>query len=189
MGLNNKNTLQSGTIVLVTGAAGFIGFHVSQALLERGCIVIGYDNCNDYYDVSLKEGRLGVLSAYSEFTFIKGDLADKEALDGVFTTYAPTVVLHLAAQAGVRYSIDNPYAYLQSNLAGFLNILEACRNFKTSHLVYASSSSVYGMKLSGIAICRHQEEQRAHGALLYPSLWIPEHRPSVLHRLRSLGQT
>jgi UDP-glucuronate 4-epimerase len=145
MGLNNKNTLQSGTIVLVTGAAGFIGFHVSQALLERGCIVIGYDNCNDYYDVSLKEGRLGVLSAYPEFTFIKGDLADKEALDSVFSTYAPTIILHLGAQAGVRYSIDNPYAYLQSNLVGFLNILEACRNFKTSHLVYASSSSVYGM--------------------------------------------
>jgi UDP-glucuronate 4-epimerase len=145
MGLNNKNTLQSGTIVLVTGTAGFIGFHVSQALLERGCIVIGYDNCNDYYDVSLKEGRLGVLSAYPEFTFIKGDLADKEALDSVFSTYAPTIILHLGAQAGVRYSIDNPYAYLQSNLVGFLNILEACRNFKTSHLVYASSSSVYGM--------------------------------------------
>ena len=145
MGLNNKHALQSGTIVLVTGAAGFIWFHVSQALLERGCVVIGYDNCNDYYDVSLKEGRLGVLSAYPEFTFIKGDLADKEALESVFTTYAPTIVLHLGAQAGVRYSIDNPYAYLQSNLVGFLNILEACRNFKTSHLVYASSSSVYGM--------------------------------------------
>lgn len=145
MGLNNKHTLQSGSTVLVTGAAGFIGFHVSQALLERGCIVIGYDNCNDYYDVSLKEGRLGVLSAYPEFTFIKGDLADKEALDSVFSAYVPTIVLHLGAQAGVRYSIDNPYAYLQSNLVGFLNILEACRNFKTEHLVYASSSSVYGM--------------------------------------------
>jgi len=145
MGLNNKHTLQSGTIVLVTGAAGFIGFHVSQTLLERGCIVIGYDNCNDYYDVSLKEGRLGVLSAYPEFTFIKEDLADKNALDSVFSTYAPTIILHLGAQAGVRYSIDNPYAYLQSNLVGFLNILEACRNFKAEHLVYASSSSVYGM--------------------------------------------
>ena len=145
MGLNNKHSLQSGTIVLVTGAAGFIGFHVSQALLERGCMVVGYDNCNDYYDVSLKEGRLGVLSAYPGFTFIKGDLADKESLDGVFGEYAPTIVLHLAAQAGVRYSIDNPYAYMQSNLVGFLNILEACRNFNAGHLVYASSSSVYGM--------------------------------------------
>lgn len=145
MGLNNKHTLQSGAIVLVTGAAGFIGFHVSQALLEKGCVVIGYDNCNDYYDVSLKEGRLGVLSAYPEFIFIKGDLADKEVLENVFSMYAPTIVLHLGAQAGVRYSIDNPYAYLQSNLVGFLNILEACRHFKTEHLVYASSSSVYGM--------------------------------------------
>jgi UDP-glucuronate 4-epimerase len=145
MGLNNKHTLQSGTIVLVTGAAGFIGFHASQALLERGCIVIGYDNCNDYYDVSLKNDRLKILSTYPDFTFIKGDLADKEALDDVFTTYAPTLVLHLGAQAGVRYSIDNPYAYMQSNLVGFLNILEACRNFKIEHLVYASSSSVYGM--------------------------------------------
>ena len=145
MGLNNKHTLQSGTIVLVTGAAGFIGFHASQALLERGCIVIGYDNCNDYYDVSLKNDRLKILSAYPDFTFIKGDLADKEALDDVFATYAPAIVLHLGAQAGVRYSIDNPYMYMQSNLVGFLNILEACRNFKIEHLVYASSSSVYGM--------------------------------------------
>jgi len=149
MGLNNKHTLQSGTIVLVTGAAGFIGFHVSQALLERGCVVIGYDNCNDYYDVSLKEGRLGVLSAYPEFTFIKGDLADKEALDNVFSTYAPTIVLHLAAQAGVRYSIDNPYAYLQSNLVGFLKILEACRNFKTEHV---DSIAIFG--ISSIPIFR-----------------------------------
>ena len=145
MGLNNKHTIISGTVVLVTGAAGFIGFHTSIALLKRGCTVIGYDNCNDYYDVSLKEGRLAVLSAYPDFTFIKADLADKEALDGVFTEYAPTIVLHLAAQAGVRYSIDHPYAYMQSNLLGFLNILEACRNFSIKHLVYASSSSVYGM--------------------------------------------
>ncbi len=145
MGLNNKHALQSGTIVLVTGVAGFIGFHASQALLERGCIVIGYDNCNEYYDVSLKNDRLKILSAYPDFTFIKGDLADKEALDDVFATYAPAIVLHLGAQAGVRYSIDNPYMYMQSNLVGFLNILEACRNFKIEHLVYASSSSVYGM--------------------------------------------
>lgn len=145
MGLNNKHTLQSGTIELVTGAAGFIGFHASQALLERNCTVIGYDNCNDYYDVSLKNDRLKILSAHPDFTFVKGDLADKEALDDVFATYAPTIVLHLGAQAGVRYSIDNPYTYMQSNLVGFLNILEACRNFKIEHLVYASSSSVYGM--------------------------------------------
>ena len=145
MGLNNKNGIESGTVVLVTGAAGFIGFHTSRALLERGCIVIGYDNCNDYYDVSLKDGRLGVLKVYPEFTFIKGDLADKEALDGVFTRFKPQIVLNLAAQAGVRYSIDHPYAYMQSNLLGFLNVLEVCRSFGVDHLVYASSSSVYGM--------------------------------------------
>ena len=95
--------------------------------------------------MSLKNDRLKILSAYPDFTFIKGDLADKEALDDVFATYAPAIVLHLGAQAGVRYSIDNPYMYMQSNLVGFLNILEACRNFKIEHLVYASSSSVYGM--------------------------------------------
>ena len=145
MGLNNKNGIIRDTVVLVTGAAGFIGFHTSRALLKRGCIVIGYDNCNDYYDVSLKDGRLAVLAGYPEFTFIKGDLADKEALDGVFTTFQPKIVLHLGAQAGVRYSIDHPYAYMQSNLLGFLNVLEACRNFGVDHLVYASSSSVYGM--------------------------------------------
>ena len=145
MGLNNKNTIKAGSVILVTGAAGFIGFHTSVALLKKGCIVIGYDNCNDYYDVSLKEGRLDQLNSYDNFTFIKGDLADKQTLDEVFTKYKPSIVLNLAAQAGVRYSIDHPYAYLQSNLVGFLNILEACRNFKVSHLVYASSSSVYGM--------------------------------------------
>jgi len=114
-------------------------------LLERGCTVIGYDNCNDYYDVSLKDGRLGVLAGYDGFTFIKGDLADKKVLDGVFAKFKPKIVLNLAAQAGVRYSIDHPDAYIQSNIVGFLNILEACRNFGVDHLVYASSSSVYGM--------------------------------------------
>ncbi len=145
MGLNNNKKIEAGSIALVTGAAGFIGFHTSKALLKKGCIVIGYDNCNDYYDVSLKEGRLAQLNTYDNFTFIRGDLADKQTLDDMFIEYKPSIVLHLAAQAGVRYSIDHPYAYLQSNLVGFLNILEACRNFEISHLVYASSSSVYGM--------------------------------------------
>ena len=131
---------------LITGAAGFVGFHLCKRLLELGCTVIGFDNLNDYYDVSLKQARLDILlSASSSFTFVKGDLADKAAIDGLFATYAPSVVVNLAAQAGVRYSIDNPYAYLQSNLVGFLNILEACRHNPVSHLVYASSSSVYGM--------------------------------------------
>ena len=145
MGLNNKNEIKKGTVILVTGAAGFIGFHTSKALLEKDCIVIGYDNLNDYYEVSLKEGRLRVLNKYPEFIFIKGDLADKETLDNIFLKYKPQIVLNLAAQAGVRYSIEHPYAYMQSNLVGFLNILESCRNFGVEHLVYASSSSVYGM--------------------------------------------
>jgi len=139
------HSLNIDSTYLVTGAAGFIGFHTSCALLEQGCRVVGYDNCNDYYDVSLKESRLAILHTYPSFTFIKADLADKETLDGVFAQYTPSIVLNLAAQAGVRYSIDNPYTYLQSNLVGFLNILEACRHFSVEHLVYASSSSVYGL--------------------------------------------
>ncbi|WP_320128708.1 NAD-dependent epimerase/dehydratase family protein [uncultured Sphaerochaeta sp.] len=155
---------------LVTGAAGFIGFHLCRRLLSLGCKVIGFDNLNDYYDVSLKQARLDQLASIASslsflsssssssvsslpasspssgsFTFVEGDLADKTAVDNLFSLYSPSVVVNLAAQAGVRYSIDNPYAYLQSNLVGFLNILEACRHTHVSHLVYASSSSVYGM--------------------------------------------
>lgn len=129
---------------LVTGAAGFIGYHLSKRLLEAGATVIGYDNMNDYYDVALKEHRLSFLNPFDKFTFIKGDLADKEALEAVFVQYKPDVVVNLAAQAGVRYSIENPDAYIQSNLVGFANILECCRHHDTKHLVYASSSSVYG---------------------------------------------
>ena len=131
---------------LVTGSAGFIGFHLTKQLLELGCRVIGYDNLNDYYDPALKMARLEVLSQHDLlFTFIEGDLADKEKLDATFTEFKPQIVVNLAAQAGVRYSIDNPQAYLQANLVGFFNVLEACRHFPVKHLLYASSSSVYGM--------------------------------------------
>lgn len=130
--------------ILVTGAAGFIGFHLSVNLLESGETVIGFDNLNDYYDPRLKEERLKILAKYEKFTFIRGDLADKEAVEKVFADYQPEVVVNLAAQAGVRYSITNPDAYISSNLVGFFNILEACRNHPVKHLVYASSSSVYG---------------------------------------------
>ena len=130
--------------ILLTGAAGFIGFHLAKRLLELGVRVIGFDNLNDYYDVSLKESRLQVLQQYAGFTFVKGDLADETAVNALFAEYKPEIVVNLAAQAGVRYSIDNPKAYLQSNLVGFLNILEACRHNNIEHLVYASSSSVYG---------------------------------------------
>ena len=130
--------------ILVTGAAGFIGFHLSKRILEEGGEVIGFDNINDYYDVSLKESRLEILGKYDNFTFIKGNLADKEAVNSLFDTYKPDIVVNLAAQAGVRYSIDNPDVYIESNIIGFYNILEACRHHKTEHLIYASSSSVYG---------------------------------------------
>jgi len=129
---------------LITGGAGFIGFHVSKALLEQGCSVTGFDNMNDYYEVSLKEARLNILRGYPGYTFRKADLADKEAVFRIFETEKPDVVLNLGAQAGVRYSIDNPDAYMQSNIMGFFHILEACRHYPVQHLVYASSSSVYG---------------------------------------------
>lgn len=132
--------------ILVTGAAGFIGANLSLRLLreEDDVRVIGLDNVNDYYDVSIKEYRLRQLTAFSAFTFIKGSIADKELVMSVFERYQPAIVVNLAAQAGVRYSITNPDAYVASNLVGFYNILEACRHHPVEHLVYASSSSVYG---------------------------------------------
>jgi UDP-glucuronate 4-epimerase len=130
---------------LVTGAAGFIGFHVVQRLCEAGHQVVGLDNLNDYYDVNLKLARLKVLEAESLFSFVKLDLADREGVAELFSQQKFERVIHLAAQAGVRYSIDNPMAYADSNLVGHLTILEGCRNNKVEHLVYASSSSVYGL--------------------------------------------
>ena len=132
--------------ILVTGAAGFIGYFLSKRLLDEidGIKVIGLDNMNDYYDVKLKEWRLNNLEKYNNFIFIKGNLADKVLIDKVFNEYKPSVVVNLAAQAGVRYSIDHPDCYIESNLIGFYNILEACRHNPVEHLVYASSSSVYG---------------------------------------------
>jgi len=138
------NQLDTTKTYLVTGGAGFIGFYLSKALLEKGATVISIDNMNDYYEVSLKEDRLAILSGFSQFYFVKADIADKDVLFEIFKQYKPQVVVNLAAQAGVRYSIDNPDAYIQSNLVGFFNILEACRNYPVEHLVFASSSSVYG---------------------------------------------
>lgn len=133
-----------GKIILVTGGAGFIGYHLSKQLLEYECTVIGYDNLNDYYEVQLKYDRLKDLEGREGYTFIKGDLADKEALGKLFQEYSFDIVVNLGAQAGVRYSIDNPDAYMSSNMVGFYNILECCRHYPVEHLVYASSSSVYG---------------------------------------------
>ncbi len=130
---------------LVTGAAGFIGFHVSERLLAAGHQVIGIDNLNDYYDVNLKQARLDLLAPHSSFRFDKIDLADRNAMAELFATEKFDRVIHLAAQAGVRYSIDNPHAYADSNLVGHLNVLEGCRHNKVGHLLYASSSSVYGL--------------------------------------------
>jgi UDP-glucuronate 4-epimerase len=137
--MNNKEKK-----ILVTGAAGFIGFHLSLKLCAMGYQVSGLDNLNDYYDPTLKQARLDILLQQANFDFHKIDLTDKSAIDALFEKSRFNYVVHLAAQAGVRYSIQNPYAYLESNLSGFLNILEACRHNKPEHLVYASSSSVYG---------------------------------------------
>jgi UDP-glucuronate 4-epimerase len=130
--------------VLVTGAAGFIGFHVSSKLLDRGDQVIGFDNLNSYYDPKLKADRLANLIGRDGFTFVEGDLADQNSVDALFDNHTPASVINLAAQAGVRYSLENPHAYVQSNLVGFMSVLEACRHRGVEHLVYASSSSVYG---------------------------------------------
>lgn len=135
---------------LITGGAGFIGFHLTKRLLTEGADVIGFDNLNDYYDVKLKEDRLQILQQMSavdgngSYRFVKGDLADKETVMQLFAEYKPQIVVNLAAQAGVRYSIDHPDSYIQSNIIGFYDILEACRHYPVEHLLFASSSSVYG---------------------------------------------
>jgi UDP-glucuronate 4-epimerase len=130
--------------ILITGAAGFIGFHVSRRFLESGNSIIGVDNLNDYYDVNLKKARLALLEKKAGFRFVKANIADRERMSALFKEEAPEIVVHLAAQAGVRYSLVNPHVYADSNLTGFINILEGCRHQKITHLVFASSSSVYG---------------------------------------------
>jgi UDP-glucuronate 4-epimerase len=136
--------------VLITGGAGFIGFHLSQALLEQGHLIVGIDNLNDYYDPQLKQDRLEILNQNDKsknYQFIKMDLADRKDIEKLFAENQFDIVINLGAQAGVRYSIENPHAYVDSNLVGFVNILEGCRHSKVKHLVYASSSSVYGMNI------------------------------------------
>jgi UDP-glucuronate 4-epimerase len=130
--------------ILVTGAAGFIGFHLSERLLAMGDRVVGFDSLNDYYDVGLKEARLKLLKKNNSFLFVRGDLKERSCVNQLFDSETFDIVINLAAQAGVRYSIENPYAYLDSNFTGFLNLLEACRRHPPRHLVFASSSSVYG---------------------------------------------
>ena len=132
----------------ITGVAGFIGSNLAKRILkeEKDIQIVGLDNMNEYYDIRIKEARLKELEGFTNFKFIKGNLADKELIEKIFEEYKPEIVVNLAAQAGVRYSITNPDDYIESNLIGFYNILEACRNHPVEHLVYASSSSVYGSK-------------------------------------------
>ena len=141
----NRSTQYNSQKILVTGAAGFIGFHLSKRLLERGDLVIGLDDLNDYYDVNLKLARLAQFENHENFTFIKLDISERAAMSELFVAQQFDKVIHLAAQAGVRYSIENPDAYADSNLVGHLNVLEGCRHNNVKHLVYASSSSVYGL--------------------------------------------
>ncbi|TFJ93042.1 GDP-mannose 4,6-dehydratase [Lentibacillus salicampi] len=138
------NLIDNTKAFLITGPVGFIGSYLSKKLLDQGCKVIGIDNLNDYYDVNLKQTRLDQLQPYESFTFINGDISDKKTINDLFAEYKPDIVVNMAAQAGVRYSIENPDVYIQSNLIGFYNILEACRHYPVEHLIYASSSSVYG---------------------------------------------
>ena len=144
----NSDTIRNEKRILITGAAGFIGFHFTQLLLNKGLKVIGFDNLNEYYDVNLKYQRLAILNGFTEFSFIQGDLADYKAVEKLFEEIKPNIVVNLAAQAGVRYSLINPSAYIQSNIVGFHNLLEMCRLNNVEHLIYASSSSVYGANRS-----------------------------------------
>ena len=174
--------------ILLTGAAGFIGYHVAERLLERGETVLGLDNLNDYYDVSLKEARLARLRQKAGFTFIRLDVADREGVARVFASERPDRVIHLAAQAGVRYSLANPHAYVDSNLAGFVNILEGCRHGRASHLVYASSSSVYG---GNVAMPFSEHDNIDHPVSLYAATKkaneLMAHTYSHLFRLPTTG--
>lgn len=145
----NNIEVDSEKVYLITGAAGFIGYFLTKSLLEKGCRVIGVDSLSDYYDVNLKNERLKRLGIFKDFVFIKEDISKKDAVDQIFKDHRPDMVVNLAAQPGVRYSLVNPDAYIQSNIMGFYHILEACRQYPVAHLVYASSSSVYGLKGKG----------------------------------------
>jgi UDP-glucuronate 4-epimerase len=144
MAMARHHVSRDGPPILVTGAAGFVGFHLSKALLDAGHAILGLDNLNDYYNPKLKSARLASLEQHSAFRFTRIDIADRDGIARLFEAARPTHVIHLAAQAGVRYSIEQPFAYADSNLSGFLSILEACRQVGVAHLLYASSSSVYG---------------------------------------------
>ncbi|MBT3387738.1 MAG: NAD-dependent epimerase [Desulfobacula sp.] len=174
--------------ILVTGAAGFIGFNLSSRLLKDGHEVYGIDNLNDYYDVSLKKKRLSIVEKQAGFKFILGDLADREKIKNLFEAYSFDAVINLAAQAGVRYSIENPASYIDSNLVGFGNILEGCRHSGVKHLVYASSSSVYGLNTNMPFSVRHNVD---HPISLYAASKkaneLMAHTYSYLYKLPTTG--
>lgn len=181
--------MSSGTSpILITGTAGFIGFHLAQKLCKAGHQVIGYDSVNDYYEVALKRDRLKILATLPNFTFVEANLEDKEAIENVFTTHKPGTVVNLAAQAGVRYSITNPDVYIQSNVVGFLNILEACRHHKVEHLVYASSSSVYGAnKAMPFSVHQNVDHPLSLYAATKKSNELMAHTYSNLYGMRTTG--
>ena len=174
--------------ILVTGAAGFIGFHLARRLLEDGHEIVGMDNLNAYYDVELKKDRLALLKPYPLFRFHLLDLADRQGMEELFRAEKPEIVVHLAAQAGVRYSLENPHAYVESNLAGFMNILEGCRHNSVKHLVFASSSSVYGANTKMPFSVHHNVD---HPVSLYAATKkaneLMAHTYSALYRLPCTG--
>lgn len=174
--------------ILVTGSAGFIGFHLSKKLLAQNYTVVGLDNLNNYYDVTLKESRLAVLLQHPNFMFVKGDLHDSTFIEKTFSDFKFDYVVNLAAQAGLRYSIQNPHAYIETNVQGFLNILEACRHHKPKHLVYASSSSVYGAnKQMPFSVHQHVDHPISLYAATKKSNELMAHTYSVLYKIPTTG--
>ena len=184
--------------ILVTGSSGFIGMHLCKSLLDEGNQVLGIDNMNDYYDPALKEARLKELYLYDNFKFVRADISDYPSVETAFKDFEPEKVVNLAAQAGVRYSLKNPQAYIQSNVVGFMNILECCRHHQVKSLIYASSSSVYGgnektpfsvddavdRPISIYASSKRTNELMAH---TYSHLYGPYNRFTIFYRLRPLG--
>src|SRR6195256_5519878 len=174
--------------ILVTGAAGFIGFHVARRLLAEGRTIVGLDNLNNYYDPALKQARLDILRGHSQFSFVQADLADRPSIAALFEKQRFAFVVHLAAQAGVRYSIEHPHAYVDANLEGFVNVLEGCRHNECRHLVYASSSSVYG---ANTKLPFSVEDKADHPVSLYAATKkaneLMAYSYSHLYRLPSTG--
>src|SRR5258706_1329240 len=175
-------------VVLITGSAGFIGFHLSQKLLAQDYRVVGLDNLNDYYDVTLKESRLKVLKKHHEFTFVTGSLHDRACVERTFSEFKFDYVVNLAAQAGLRYSIQNRHAYIEINVQGFLNILEGCRHHRPAHLIYASSSSVYGAnKQMPFSVHQNVDHPISLYAATKKSNELMAHAYSVLYKIPTTG--